>query len=108
MFNKKQLVEYQQFFGSSKLIKLFQEFRKDTAQKFLCLASSSPEDQRLIFHSLKSSSLVFGMTKFSKLCAKLEQKILDNKEILAKDIVQCHSIYNQSVLKVDHYLLQEA
>jgi len=105
LFNKRKLKKYQKVFNPDKVQTLYKEFKTQISSQLKKAAKTKDQEElRLIFHSLKSSSQVFGMEKLSKLSGKLEQKILDKKEILAKDLDDCTILYNKSIAKVDLYL----
>ena len=108
LFNKRKLKTYQKVFNSDKVQHLYKEFKTQVNNQLKkAYKTKDKEELRFIFHGLKSSSLVFGMEKLSKLSSKLEQKILDGKEVLAKDLDDCTMLYKKSLEKVDAYLKNE-
>ena len=104
-FSLSQFKETQKTFGPGKTRLLYDEFKKHT-EAALKQASQSKdkEEQRLVFHNLRSAALVFGLNKLSGFSAKMERRILANQEVLAKDFAECMMIYNKSVAKVEVYL----
>ena len=105
IFNKRMLKSYRKVFTHEKMMNLYAEFKTLTNDQLKRASKTKDKEElRFIFHSLKSSSLVFGMVKFSKCNAQLEQKVLDGKELLAKEIEECTMLYKRSLEKVDAYL----
>ena len=57
---------------------------------------------RLIFHSLRSSSLVFGMQGFSFACQDIEERLLNDEDLqtVAKFMQLSKKIYEQELASV--------
>ena len=68
-------------FGAEKMQMLWREFRDSTENKLKNIENETPEEIRLCFHSLRSSSLVFGLDELSKNCEIIEQSILSGEKI---------------------------
>ncbi len=47
---------------------------------------------RIIYHSLKSSSAVFGLDKFAELCTKVEEAIISGKKDAETSNLICNSL----------------
>ena len=72
--NKDAFEQYRKVFGTEKMRLLWQEFSESTENKLQQI-----EKQRLCFHTLRSSSLVFGLEEFSKNCEMIEEAVLNNE-----------------------------
>ena len=71
--------QYENIFGPEKMRQLWYEYL-DNAQKDLRDVEHKPHDElRLLYHSLRSSSLVFGMTAFAETCEKIEAAVIDGR-----------------------------
>ncbi len=79
--NKAALEQYMAVFGAEKMQMLWREFRDSTENKLKNIENETPEEIRLCFHSLRSSSLVFGLDELSKNCEIIEQSILSGEKI---------------------------
>ena len=77
--NKDAFEQYRKVFGTEKMRLLWQEFYESTENKLQQIEKQSPEDIRLCFHTLRSSSLVFGLEEFSKTCEMIEEAVLNNE-----------------------------
>lgn len=79
--NKTSLEQYVAVFGAEKMKLLWQEFCNSTENKLKNIENASREEIRLCFHSLRSSSLVFGLDELSKNCEDIEQAVLSGEKI---------------------------
>lgn len=109
-FNAGALQQYETVFGSDKMKQLFGEFRQkadeDLTSVPVLLKEDAREKLRLIYHSLRSSSLVFGMEGFSALCREIEESLLSGaalKEFTALSETAAR-IYGQEITQVENYL----
>ncbi len=55
---------------------LWLDFKKDAQLKFREAGRQDKDSLRRMFHSLSSSSKVFGMDDFARFCSKAEDEIL--------------------------------
>lgn len=79
--NKDTFEQYRQVFGTTKMMSLWQEFKESTENKLKNIENSSLEEIRLCFHSLRSSSLVFGLDELSKNCEIIEGAVLSGEKL---------------------------
>lgn len=109
-FNIETIKQYDAIFGHEKMIALFDEYKckaeSDLNQVDRLIAKNSRDDLRLIFHSLRSSSLVFGMQGFSFACQDIEERILNGEELkaIAKFMELSKKIYEQELISVTKVL----
>lgn len=96
--------QYEQVFGREKMQRLWLEFVEDAKQKLAGTELRDQESQRLAFHSLRSSGLVFGMTDFSAFCQAAEEDILKGLLIGKEQAAQALRLLNESIVKVEAYL----
>lgn len=108
--NLKNLQRYEQVFGLEKMISLFEEFQKKALSE-LNTANSLFENEkldslRLMFHSMRSAALVFGMDTFSQSCAQIEENIISRQftEMLEKEIKQSKMVFEEEIKEVSAYL----
>lgn len=96
--NLNAIKEYEKIFGPDKMRLLWQEFLVDSAKKLEMIELKEPAEIRLAFHSLRSSSLVFGMVAFAKDCAEIENAVLQAQDsaILKKHIDKSKKIFDNS------------
>lgn len=85
MINKSSIEQYRDIFGAEKMAYLWSEFlekaHSDFAQVDKYLNNNAYNELRLIYHSLRSSSLIFGMEDFSAVCKKIEEQILERSSV---------------------------
>lgn len=98
------LKQYGQIFGQEKMRRLWLEFTEDAKQKLNQAENGSKEEQRLAFHSLRSSSLVFGMTSFSAFCQKTEEEILNGNPAGKETLSEARKLLMESMAEVEAYL----
>lgn len=98
------IVQYEQVFGRNKMRMLWEEFVEDAKQKLNQIETKSQEQQRLTYHSLRSSSLIFGMTEFSECCRELEEQILNGNLISAQAAQNSCELLAKSMIEVEAYL----
>ena len=102
--------QYDEIFGREKMLRLFSEYRQkaetDLSRTEELLKNEKTEELRLIYHSLRSSSQVFGMMGFSFACQDIEQRILDGEtsEKLDKFIGLSRQIYERELVDVVTFL----
>lgn len=96
--------QYEQVFGRAKMQRLWSEFFNDAKQTLAEVEKKEQEAQRLAFHSLRSSSLVFGMVKFSSFCQTAEEYILKGKLITRKQAAEAQRLFSKSAAAVEAYL----
>lgn len=75
------LKQYEDIFGPEKMKQLWREYFDDARQKLQKPEEKSSDEIRLIYHSLRSSSLVFGMARFAEICEKIEEYVLEKRDI---------------------------
>lgn len=98
------LEQYKSVFGMEKMKLLWNEFCLDAENKLKNIETKTSEEQRLAYHSLRSSSLVFGMTDFSELCTSYEERILNQEKIESTDAEASRSLLKESMIQIDNYL----
>ena len=96
--------QYEQVFGRAKMQRLWLEFIDDAKQKLADVELRDQEGQRLAFHSLRSSGLVFGMTDFSAFCQTTEEDILKGNLIGQEQAAQAQRLFCESAAEVEAYL----
>ena len=105
--NKKQLSEYLNIFGKNKMQGLLKDYLAQSNKSWETLHNISDNEKSRIFHSWRSSSLVFGMENFSKICTKIEDHLINNrKSKLPQLISESEACYQESIIKVIE-ILQE-
>lgn len=105
LINNEAICQYQKIFGAEKMKALWQEFVETSNDKLNRIENKSPEEIRLAFHSLRSSSLIFGLESFSKSCAEIEEKILNGENLtkLKKYIDKSKNIFDNSKQSVAEF-----
>ena len=95
VINKKTLEQYCQIFGRERMKSLWSDFQTTTEEKLSNINEADKEQIRLCFHSLRSSSLVFGMEKFALCCEKIENLLVEESELydLQKSIDKSKELY---------------
>lgn len=82
IFNKYIPQSYADALGFSELLNLWLDYLEDCESKFQKIDTFLEKEDwnslRIVFHSLKSASLIFGLDKFSETCTKIERNILQN------------------------------
>lgn len=105
--NQKQLCEYLDIFGKSKMQGLLKDYLAESNKSWSSIDKISLAEKRRVFHCWRSSSLVFGMEDFSRICTKIEDDMLNNRYAkLSQLITESQDCYQKSVLKVIE-ILQE-
>ncbi len=105
--NQKQLDEYLDIFGKSKMQGLLKDYLTESSKSWEKLDKISDSEKRHVFHCWRSSSLVFGMESFSKICTKIEDNLLNNRLAkLSQLISESQECYQKSILQVIE-ILQE-
>lgn len=109
-FDTTTIKQYETILGKDKMISLFEEYLNEYEEYMLkshiLLESNKLENLRIIYHSLCSASLVFGMKTFAMACSKIENDILKEceKELIKTEINQSMTIFNDETAKVKDYL----
>ncbi|MBE6454016.1 MAG: hypothetical protein E7017_03935 [Alphaproteobacteria bacterium] len=99
--NQKQLCEYLDIFGKSKMQGLLKDYLAESNKSWEHLDKISDHEKRHVFHCWRSSSLVFGMEEFSRICTKIEDDLINNRNAkIAQLINQSQDCYQKSILKV--------
>lgn len=96
--------QYQNIVGKDKMRKLWQEFINECAARLNDVDIKTKDEQRLIFHSLRSSSLVFGMRILSDFCHQMEEKIVSGNRLSEEDIKQSRKLMRKSLDAVNEYM----
>ena len=105
--NQEQLYEYLDIFGKSKMQGLLKDYLAESNKSWEDLDKISNYEKRHVFHCWRSSSLVFGMEDFSRICTKIEDDLMNNRIAkISKLISEGQDCYQKSVLKVIE-ILQE-
>ena len=99
--NQKQLCEYLDIFGKSKMQGLLKDYLAESNKSWERLDKISDHEKSRVFHCWRSSSLVFGMEDFSRICTKIEDDLINNRNAkIAQLINQGQDCYQKSILKV--------
>ena len=105
--NKKQLDEYLDIFDKSKMQGLLKDYLAESSKSWDNLDKISDKEKCRVFHCWRSSSLVFGMEDFSRICTKIEDDMINNRlSKLSALISESRDCYQKSILKVIE-ILQE-
>lgn len=96
IFNPEILRDYISQMGRSTMFSLWEDY---IAKNRELLEKSQPAlkrgdwaELRIIYHSLKSSSAVFGLDKFVELCTKVEEAIISGKKDAETSNLICNSL----------------
>lgn len=103
-FDEAGIRQYLEIFGRGKMQNLWVDFVDDAKEKLSNIENKNTQEQRLVYHSLRSSSLVFGMKKFSELCHQYEEKILSGAELLEEDFEKIKKLLAETIIEVKAYL----
>lgn len=99
--NQKQLDEYLDIFGKNTMQGLLKDYLAQSSKSWETLDKISDAEKCRVFHCWRSSSLVFGMEDFSRLCTKIEDDMLNNRLSKLSDLIsKSEDCYQKSVLKV--------
>lgn len=99
--NQKQLDEYLDIFGKNTMQSLLKDYLAQSTKSWEILDKISDVEKRRVFHCWRSSSLVFGMEDFSRLCTKIEDDMLNNRlNKLSNLISESQDCYQKSIIKV--------
>ena len=80
---------------------LLKDYLAQSTKSWEALDKISDVEKCRVFHCWRSSSLVFGMEDFSKLCTKIEDDMLNNRlSQLSQLISESQDCYKKSILKV--------
>lgn len=94
------LSQYEKLSGRTKILELWQLFLNDAEEKMARAVAAKGEELRLIFHSLRSSSLVFDMTEFAQNCREIEEKLLAGGTIDESDLAKSKEILKNNIQDV--------
>ena len=87
---------------------LLKDYLAQSKKSWETLNNVSDKEKSRIFHSWRSSSLVFGMEDFSKICTKIEDNLLNNRmSKISQLITESQTCYQQSILKVIETLQEQ-
>ena len=93
--------EYKNVFGTKKIYSLWNEFLAQSVKNWQDIDKSDWEEKRLIFHSWRSSSQVFGMDDFSAICLVIEDRIIRHRfKDLDKLVAKSQDVFEESVKQV--------
>lgn len=95
--------QYEEVFGRLKMMSLLEDFSTDANDKLGNIEQLSLEGQRLAYHSLRSSSLVFGLCELSELCEKLEEKALAEQAITEDEAIASRNLLCVSICLAKDY-----
>ncbi len=99
--NQKQLAEYLDIFGKNTMRSLLKDYLAQSTKSWESLDKISDSEKQRVFHCWRSSSLVFGMEDFSKLCTKIEDDMLNNRLTKLSNLIsESQDCYQKSILKV--------
>ncbi|MDD4555827.1 MAG: hypothetical protein PHE89_00665 [Alphaproteobacteria bacterium] len=109
-FDISTIKQYEAILGKDKIAALFEEYLKEhgdyVLKSHLLLENDKLENLRIIYHSLCSASLVFGMKTFAKACSKIEQDIIVGKTIdeIRSDVNMSKNIFDREITLVKEHL----
>lgn len=108
MVKFRRLEEYRKIFGLRKIRRLWLRFLRVSESSWLILSQTPPEfppDLRLIFHSWKSSSLIFGMDEFSRRCSRIEDNLLcrRHQKAFLREVDKLRACYQNSTQQINDY-----
>lgn len=105
--NPKQLQTYQKIFGIEKMLYLWREYLEQSDAAWAVLDELDWNLKRSKFHNWRSSSLVFGMETFARMCTLIEENILKKRfEQLPNQIKESKTCYENSILEVKQIMQQ--
>lgn len=108
--NKEQLQQYIDIFGKEKMINLFADYKLKITEDMPKLSEAIDKKDlnsiRIIYHSIASASLVFGMQNFAVICRKIEEMVLQNAVIkeLEPSFAQAETAFEQDIKQAEAYL----
>lgn len=107
IFNLSAVKVYQAMLGNDKLSALWAEYKQTSADKLKTAANLVQSEDwhglRIVFHAMRSSSVVFGLDKFAELCTKIEDAIMCDDDC-RPDIAQAMILWQKSVDAAETYL----
>lgn len=92
--------QYEKFLGQEKFCRLRQLFLADAEEKMKRADYADDDELKLIFHTLRSSSLVFGMKEFAETCRRIEEKLLNGEGISKNDLAKSKEILKNNIQNV--------
>lgn len=102
--NWKQLKQYQEVFGLSKMLYLWSEYLSFSDQYWHSLDNDKNKNLVYVFHNWRSSSRVFGMDDFAVLCQRIEEKIQKQQDYM-DNIFQLRQIYDTNIKELNKYFI---
>ncbi len=102
--DRETLEQYKSIFGAEKMRSLWNDFIDDAGKKLDKIENADNEAQRLAYHSLHSSSLVFGLKEFAELCTVYEDKVLGGGRITSDEAAASRRMLKQNIAEADTYL----
>lgn len=109
-FDTEQIEQYEDILGTDKVKFLFSEYldkvEKDMSSINKVVKENNLEELRTIYHTLRSASLVFGIKKFADICTKIEDMIVDGKQIkdFSKHIEEGKQVLELEINQVKKHL----
>ncbi len=97
------LANYEKIIGKVKLQKLWQLFLVDADEKMKRATLAQGEELRLIFHNLRSSSLMFDMSEFANICKEIEERLIHKQNVSEKDLSKSKEILKNNIQNVMEY-----
>lgn len=105
--NLRRFGEYKNIFGAGKMRFLWNEYLAQSSRNWRDMAGQDWDSRRLAFHSWRSSSQVFGMDEFSRICLVIEERILSRRlDGLEPIVADSRRLYDQSINEVTAIFLQ--
>lgn len=99
--NQKRFGEYAGIFGAEKMRFLWKEYLAQADKTWQEMSELDSDSLRRVFHNWRSSSQVFGMDEFARLCQRIEEKILKRRlSGLEEQIKECQELYEQDIKEV--------
>ena len=86
---------------------LLKDYLAQSTKSWETIPNISDKEKSRVFHCCRSSSLVFGMEDFSKICTKIGDNLINNRKTKIVQLInESKDCYQQSILKVIE-ILQE-
>ena len=106
--NQKQLCEYLNIFGKTKMQGLLKDYLAQSTKSWDNMHNVSDKEKSRIFHCWRSSSLVFGMEDFSQICTKIEDHLINNRQTKISHLIgESKDCYQKSILQVIEILQEQ-
>lgn len=103
--NYEEIERYLSVFGKDKFCGLWNEFLNCSAENWQNMDNIEFAKKRYVFHNWRSGSKIFGMDKFSTLCQRAEDCIINCRTEKAIQLInECRECYTEQITAVKQYL----